>query len=71
MIENSNIASNRIVKNKKTGLDVPARILVDTKTLLFQKSPFTNEVSKSTFLKYTNSEGEFKKAQRYLTNEAY
>ena len=67
--ENSNIASNRMVKIKsKNNLNsqryIPVRYLQDTKIELFNKSPFKNLISKSTFYKYLNTENQFKNPHR-------
>ena len=43
---------------------VPAYYLEDNKTELFKKFNFSNQLSKSTFLKYLNKDGIFKKPYR-------
>jgi hypothetical protein len=69
--ENSNIASNRMIKIKsKNQLNnnrfIPVRYLQDTKIQLFNKSPFKNLISRSTFYKYANIDGQFKNPHRYF-----
>lgn len=69
--EKSNIASNRLAKNKNVQSDnfgqlVPARYLEENKSELFKAFPFSNEISKSTFFKYTNLIGEYKKPHRFI-----
>ncbi len=68
--EKSNVASNRLVINKnpsheKYKQSIPARYLEDTRSVLFKSFPYSEEISKSTFLKYSNINGEFKKPHRY------
>jgi hypothetical protein len=67
--ENSSVASNRIIKNKSVnwinpGNQIHARYLNDSKLNLFYQFPFKNNLSLSTFLKYLNQSGEFKKPHR-------
>lgn len=62
--EKSNIASNRLVKIKNTGQLVPARYLEENKTELFKLYQFSEQISKSTFFKYTNLNVEYKKPHR-------
>jgi hypothetical protein len=67
--ENSNIASNRMIKIKsRNQLNndryIPVRYLQDMKISLFNKSPFKNLISQSTFYKYVNIDGQFKNAHR-------
>ena len=69
--DHSNIASNRMVKIKKRkrlNYDryIPVRYLQDNKAYLFNKSPFKNIISKSTFNKHANIDGQFKKPYRLL-----
>lgn len=69
--ENSSPASNRMVrlKPKRKLLNekrfIPARYLSDLKIELYKNSPYKNIVSKSTFFKYSNIDGEFKNPFRY------
>jgi hypothetical protein len=62
--EKSNIASNRLVKIKKSDTLVPGRYLEENKTELYKLFPFSDQLSKSTFFKYTNLNGEYKKPHR-------
>ena len=62
--EKSNIASNRLVKIKNSGTLVPARYLEENKTELYKIFPFSNQISKSTFFKYTNLNVEYKRPHR-------
>ena len=57
--ENSTVASNRMVRNKSDtwlnrGAYVTARYLHDSKSNLFDKFPFKNDLSKYCFVKYAN-----------------
>ena len=68
--EKSNIASKRLVKIKNSesenvGQLVPARYLQENKTELFKIFPLSDQISKSTFFKYTNMNVEYKKPHRY------
>ena len=72
--ENSNVASNRMckVKNRKRlnyNRYIPVRYLQDNKMQLFNKSPFKNKISKSTFFKYANIDGQYKNPHRLLFND--
>ena len=67
--ENSSVASNRLVKvrnRKSLNYDRynPARYLQDAKSVLYKKSPFFNNISKASFMKYANINGEFKNPHR-------
>ena len=67
--ENSNIASNRMVKLKsRNDLNnkryIPVRYLNDSKVALFNKSPFKNLISKSTFYNYVKIDDQFKNPHR-------
>jgi hypothetical protein len=59
LIENSNIASNRLVKG-----DMPARYLVDNQTELFKSFHSKIELSNITFNKYLKESGVYKKPHR-------
>ena len=52
----------KIKNRKRLNYDryVPVRYLQDNKASLFNKSPFKDIISKSTFYKYTNIDGQFK-----------
>ena len=70
MREKSNIASNRPYVNKdpndpeyKTIQN--ARYLEDQYSELYKAFEFSSEISRSTFYKYANISGEFKKAYRW------
>ena len=57
--DHSNVGSNRMVKLKNakrlnSERYVPVRYLEDDKAHLFNKSPFKDIISKSTFYKYAN-----------------
>ncbi len=66
LVENANPASNRVAINrnidsmnfKKT---VPVYYLEDNKEELFKKFTFSEKLSKSTFMKYLNKDGIYKK----------
>ncbi|CAF0891443.1 unnamed protein product [Brachionus calyciflorus] len=68
--EKSNIASNRLFINKNPvcvnfkKLE-NARYLEDRMTELYKNFPYSNEISKSTFYKYANLSGEYKKPYRW------
>lgn len=67
--ENSNIAANRKVKNMNPKSEdyqnqIDSRILTDTKSELYRKFPYANQISWATFLKYANINGEYKKPRR-------
>jgi hypothetical protein len=69
--EKSNVASNRLVINKNPVHENykqpnPARYLEDTRSVLYKMFPNSDEISKSTFYKYSHINGEYKKAHRYL-----
>jgi hypothetical protein len=69
--ENSSIASNRMIKGKnRKRLNykrwIPVRYLDDSKIELFNKSPFKNKISRSTFYKYAKIDGEFKNPHRHV-----
>jgi metal-responsive CopG/Arc/MetJ family transcriptional regulator len=57
--ENSNIASNRLVKG-----GLPARYLTENKTELFKGFRLNKEISNITFNNYLKKTGEFKKPHR-------
>ena len=68
--ENSNIASNRLVINKNPmSFDfkkyVSARYLSENRSTLFKKFSSTDEISKTTFYRYSNVDNLFKKPHRY------
>ncbi|CAF0854416.1 unnamed protein product [Brachionus calyciflorus] len=68
--EKSNIASNRLFVNKNpTDTNYKklenARYLEDQISELYKSFPFSNEISKSTFYKYSNVSGEFKNPYRW------
>jgi hypothetical protein len=58
----------KIKNRKRLNYDryVPVRYLQDNKASLFNKSPFKDIISKSTFYKYTNIDGQFKNPYRLL-----
>jgi hypothetical protein len=69
--EKSNVASNRLVVNKNSthenyNQSIPARYLEDTRSVLYEKFPFSEEISKSTFYKNSHINGEYKKPHRYF-----
>ena len=69
--EKSNVASNRLVVNKNPTHEnykqsIPARYHEDTRSVLYKMFPNSEEISKSTFYKYSHINGEYKKAHRYL-----
>ena len=56
------------IKNRKSlnyNRYVPVRYLQDNKVQLFNKSPFKDIISKSTFYKYANIDGRLKNPYRY------
>ena len=63
---NSNIASNRLVQLKdKNIVDfIPVRYLQDTKNEVYNKFPYKDGVSKTTFMKYLNKDNQYKNAFR-------
>ena len=67
--ENSNIASNRMIKVKShsklnSERYIPVRYLQDSKIQLFNRSPFKNIISYSTFFKYLSIDNQFKNPHR-------
>ena len=60
---NSEIAANRLVKNKQGELK-PVRYLSDSKIEIYKTFSFKHLVPKSTFFKYLYIATEYKKAQR-------
>jgi hypothetical protein len=70
--EKSNVASNRLVVNKNPMHEnykqsIPARYLEDTRSVLYKMFPNSEEISKSTFYKYSHINGEYKKPHRYFS----
>ena len=68
--ERSNIASNRLIKNKDPNDEnyqqlIPARYLEENHMQLFEEFPFNDQISKSCFFKYLNISGQFKHPHRY------
>jgi ACT domain-containing protein len=64
------VASNWLVLNKDQNNHnyqkvVPVRYLKDTKTKLFNDYPYQNDLSKSTFFKYSKITGQYKNPHRY------
>ena len=67
LTEKSNIASNRLIKNKGQDITnelIPDRYLEEERALLYKKFPFKQKLHKSTFYKYLKSSGQFKKPHR-------
>ncbi len=69
--EKSNIASNRLVKirnpaHKNYKQAIPARYLENSRSELYQQFPFSNEISKTTFFKYSNINGEYKNPHKLV-----
>ena len=70
--ENASPASNRVVINRNpqsSDFKTPVHVyyLEDNKTELFKKFEFSNQLSKSTFMKFLNQERIFKKPFRLAT----
>ena len=57
---------NKNVDHHNYKTEIPVRYLADNKTTLFNQFPFKNELSKSTFFKYLNKNGQFKNPHRLI-----
>lgn len=62
--QKSTIASNRCSKSKISGTIVPVRYLENTKIELYKEFHEKENVSLTTFKKYCNIDGQFRKSTR-------
>ena len=65
--QRSNVAANRLVHDKSSRdrrTMQPVRYLDENFNELYQQFPFKDELSKSTFLRYIRSSGQYKKPHR-------
>lgn len=62
--ENSQVASNRLIKSKISHQLVPARYLNLNKNELYKNFKYIEKIPKSTFMDYLNFTNEYKKPHR-------